>query len=139
VEAQGVLCRRGSALTSRYPVDLVLNEEVDQWHQSAKEGARDVFPVFDGLGVGRAQRNTTGCPRNGEDDVGNHQNIVPVMVVGRSDVCPSSTGQGANNPGKRDGFREDTTGLRGEEIPQSDKGESRTLNALATIASIGQG
>ena len=42
-------------LTSRDLVHLVLDEEVDQWHESAKEGACQDLAVLDSFGIGWAE------------------------------------------------------------------------------------
>jgi hypothetical protein len=39
-------------------MDFVLDKEVNQGHQRAEEGARQVFPVFDGRWIRRAKRDT---------------------------------------------------------------------------------
>lgn len=78
-------------LTSCDAVNLVLDKEINQGNKSAKEGAAQIFPVFDSLCVWRAEGETAGCPRNGEHQVGDHKDIVPVVIIGRGDVGPSST------------------------------------------------
>lgn len=104
-------------LTSCHTVDLVLDEEVHQRHEGTEEAAGQVFPVLDGLGVCGAQGNAPGSPGNREDDVGDHQNVVPVVVVGRSDVRPPATRQGTDDAGNGDRFREGAAGFRGEQVP----------------------
>lgn len=68
--------------TSGHAVDLVLDKEVDQRNQSAKEASSNPLPVLDRLCVRRAKRNASGSPWDREDDVRDHEDIVPVMVVG---------------------------------------------------------
>ena len=106
-------------------MDLVLDEEVDQGHEGAEEPPRQVFPVLDGLGVGRAEGDASDGPRDGEDEVRDHEDVVPVMVVGRGDVCPAAARQGADEARDGDGLGEGAAGPRGEQVPQSDEGESR--------------
>ena len=50
-------------------MNLVLDEEVYQGHESAEEGAGNVLAVLDRLCVGRAQQDTASRPGKGEYDV----------------------------------------------------------------------
>lgn len=105
-------------------MDLVLDEEVDQGHEGAEETSCQVFPVLDRLGVGRAKSNASGGPRDGEHEVRDHEDVVPVVVVGRGDVRPAAARQGADEARDGDGLWEGAAGPRGEQVPQSDEGES---------------
>lgn len=105
-------------------MNLVLDVKVDQGHESAEEAPGQVFPIFDGLGVRRAQGNATGCPRDGQDKVGNHQNVVPVVVISRRDICPPAACQGPDDAEERDRFGEGAAGFRGEQVPQSHERKS---------------
>ena len=80
-------------LTSCDFVNLVLNEEVDQRNQSTEESTRKILSVFDSLPVVRAQCQTTQCPRERRNNVGDHKYIVPIVSIGRRNICPSSAGQ----------------------------------------------
>lgn len=109
----------------------MLNKEVDQGNQGAKEATGNPLPVLDRLCVRRAKRNASGGPRDRKDNVRDHEDIVPVMVVGRGDVGPAAASKSSDDTAKRNRFGEDTAGLGSQEIPESNKGESRTCRTLA--------
>ena len=77
----------------------MLDKEVDQGNQSAKEATSNPLPVLDRLCVRRAKRNTSGGPWDRKDDVRDHENIVPVMVVGRGDVSPAAASKSSDDTG----------------------------------------
>lgn len=74
-------------------MDLVLNEIVDQRNQSSKEQAGHDFAVLDGTAVGRAEREATQGPRQGGHQVRDHEDVMPVVVVGRCDIGPTAACQ----------------------------------------------
>lgn len=78
-------------------MDLVLDKEIDQRHESAEEGTSQIFPVLDSLRIWGAEGQAPGGPRDGKDDIRDHQNVVPVVVIRRRDVRPASAGQCPNN------------------------------------------
>ena len=78
-------------LTSRYAMDLVLNEEVDQRHQHSEERPSKDLSIFDSDRILRTQHQTANSPRESCNQVRNHKDIMPVMVICRSYVCPSTT------------------------------------------------
>lgn len=86
-------------------MNLVLDEKVHQRHQSTEESARNVFPVLDRFGIRGTERNAAGCPRNRKDNVRDHKNIVPVMVVGRRDVGPPAACESSDDAGPSDQLR----------------------------------
>lgn len=98
-------------------MNLVLDEEVDEGHERAKERARNDLPVLDGLGVRWAQGNAAQGPRKRCDDVGDHENVVPIMVVGRGDVCEAAASQGSENAHEEHEPRQPLAGFPGEEVP----------------------
>lgn len=72
---------------------LVLDEKVDQWDECAKERAREHLPVFDSRWVRWAERETSQCPWQSRDKIRNHEDIMPIVVIRRSDICPASTSE----------------------------------------------
>lgn len=110
-----------SKLTSRNSVHLVLDEEVDQRNKCPKEGTSQVFPQRDGAWVGRAEGDAAGRPRQGCDNVGDHENVVPVVIVSRGDVGPSSASQGAKDAHEGNETGELVAGLPSKKIPQTNK------------------
>lgn len=105
---------------------LVLNEVVNQWHQGTEEEAGNDLAVLDGPAVVRAQRKTAQSPWQGSHQIGDHEDVVPVMVIGGSDICPSTTGQSAEDANTSDNLRQSRVGPCGQNIPQKDQSESRT-------------
>lgn len=72
-------------------MDLVLQEEVRQGSEKDEEAGPEELSVIDGLWVCfGAQCDAAYSPRHSSDQVRNHKDVVPVMVVCRSDVSPSS-------------------------------------------------
>lgn len=59
---QGPFKESVNSVRTRYAVNLVLDEEVDQWDQSAKEGTRQVLSQLDSPRVRRAKSQTSDCP-----------------------------------------------------------------------------
>lgn len=106
-------------------MNLVLNEEVDQRYERAKEGTSKVLSKLDSLWIGRAQGETTGGPGDGCDEVRNHEDIVPVVVIRRRDVCPPSASEGPKEAEEGNHFRQGTTGPSRQKIPKADKRKSR--------------
>lgn len=78
-------------------MDLVLNEIVDQRNQSSEEQAGHDFAVLDGTVVVRAERKATQGPRQGGHQVRDHEDIMPVVVIGRCDIGPTTTCQCPEN------------------------------------------
>lgn len=104
---------------------LVLNKVVYQWHQSTEEKAGHDLAVLDGPAVVRAQRKTAKSPWQSSHEIRDHENVVPVMVIGRGDICPSTAGQGSEDTDTGDDLRQSRVGTRGEDVPQEDQSESR--------------
>ncbi len=114
----------------------MLDEEVDQGHEGAEETGGQVLPVLDGLRVGRAESDAAGGPGDGEYEVRDHEDVVPVVVVGRCDVCPAAACQCPDEAGAGDELGEGASGARGEEIPEADEGESRTWRGRCQQAEL---
>ena len=69
-------------LTSRNAVDLMPDEEVNQWHKCREEGSSEKLPVLESGGVARAQSKASNSPRQGSHQVRDHEDVVPVMIIG---------------------------------------------------------
>lgn len=106
-----------TAHTSRDTVNLVLNEEVNERHQSSEEGTGKVLAILDCRGVVGAESDAAGGPGQGGDNVGNHENIVPVVIIGRGNVGPTAAGQGAQDAHGGDEAWQLGAGLAGKEVP----------------------
>lgn len=70
-----------SSPTSCDLVDFVLNEEVDQGNNGREKAGREYPAILDSLRVGRAENEAAICPWNCGDQVRDHENIVPIVVV----------------------------------------------------------
>ena len=112
----------------------MLDKKVDQGNQSAEEASSNPLSVLDRLCVRGAKRNAAGSPGNGKDDVRDHENVVPVMVVGRGDVGPAAASKSSDDTGKRNSLGEDTAGFSSQEIEKSNQGESRTCRTNISMA-----
>lgn len=118
----------------------MLNKEVDEWDETPVERARHIFPVFDGGRVRRAQRNTAEGPWNGGKQVRDHEDVVPVMVVGRGDIGPATTSEGPEQAPEGDEAGELMAWPARQEVPEGDENESRTWRKLSVFnwVSIGE-
>lgn len=61
---------------------LVPDEEVNQRHKCRKERPSKKLPVLDGGGVARAQSEAANSPGQCSHEIRNHEDVVPVVVVG---------------------------------------------------------
>lgn len=72
---------------------LVLNKEVDERHQRREEGTCKELSVFECGRIAWAQSKAAQGPWQGRYEVRDHENVVPVVIVGRGHVRPSATSQ----------------------------------------------
>lgn len=107
-------------------MDFVLDEKVDQWDQCSKEPSRKILSVLDRLGVRWAEVDASGRPWDRKYQVRDHQDVMPIVVVGRRDVGPPSAGERSNKTREGDPFGKRVAGFGGQEIKEADKGEPRT-------------
>jgi len=112
--------------TSWHSVHLVLDKEVYEGDDAAVKGARDVFPVLDRSGVGRAEGDAAESPGYGGQQVGDHEDVVPVMVVGGGDIGPAAAGEGSEDAPEGDEGGQLVARPAREQVPEGDEGESRT-------------
>jgi hypothetical protein len=102
-------------------VNLVLNKKVDQRHQSRKERAGKQLSVFERRRVRRTQGEAAQRPWKCRYEVRDHEDVVPVMVVGRGDICPSATRQRAEDANTSNKFGKRGVRFAGQDIPQADQ------------------
>ena len=95
----------------------MLYEEIHQRHERPEEGAREDLPVFDSFSVRWAQREAAQRPRQRRDEIRDHEDVVPVVVVRRGDICPAAAGERAEDARVRDKLGELLSRARGEEVP----------------------
>lgn len=105
-------------------MDLVLDVKVYQGQDAAVEGARRIFPVLDCDRIRRAQRNAAKGPWDGGEQVGDHKDIMPVVIVGRGDIGPSSAGQRAEDAPEGNEARQLGPGPPRQQVPEADEGEA---------------
>lgn len=91
-------------VSTRHLVDLVLDEEVDQRYEGSEEGTAQDLAVVDGLGVVGAQGDAAKCPWQSSNEIRDHEDVVPVMVIGRRDIGPASAGEGSEDADTQDEF-----------------------------------
>lgn len=110
--------------TSSNTVDLVLNEKVNERHKGSEKGTGKELAVLDSRRVVGAERNAASGPGESSDNVGNHENIMPIVVVGRGNVGPATTREGTQDTHEGDKAWQLGAGLAGKEVPETDKGET---------------
>lgn len=111
-------------------MDFVLNEEVDKRHEGAEECACQNLPVPDCSRIWWAQCKTSEGPWYSCDQVGDHEDIVPVVIIGRGHVRPATTGKSSEQPGNCDDFWQGPIRPRRQEIPQPDERKSGSFCPL---------
>lgn len=63
-------------------MNFVLDKEVYQGYQGTKKAAGKEFAVSNGFRVAPAESKTSQRPREGGHQIGNHENVMPIVVVG---------------------------------------------------------
>ena len=107
-------------------MDFVLDEKVDQGHQCRKESATKSRPPVKGSWVWWAEHVAPNGPGQGRDEVRNHEDVVPVVVIGGGHVSPTTAGECSEDADSSDEFGERSTWACGENVPQTDQEEART-------------
>jgi hypothetical protein len=118
------VCRDG--LTTRNLMHFVLDEVVNQRNQCSKEQTGHDLAVLNSATVIRAKRETTQGPRQGSHQVRDHKNVMPIMVVGRCHIGPTSTSQSPEDAHSGNQLGKSRVWARSEDVPQKDEGESWT-------------
>ena len=85
---------------------LVLDKEVHERNECCEESSTQVFPQLDSSRVRRAQCKTAQRPRQSRDQVADHENIVPIVIIRACNVCPSTACQCPENTHSRNEFRQ---------------------------------
>ena len=116
-----------SQRTPRHPMHLMLNKKPNQRHKRPKESIRRSLPILDRLRIRWAKHNTPDCPGECSDEVRDHEDVVPVVVVGGGDVGPAAAGEGAEDADAGDEFGEGAAAAGGHEVPEGDEGEPGAL------------
>lgn len=104
---------------------LVLDEEIDQWHQGTKEQTGHDFPILRSTAVVTTQGDATQRPRQSCNQVRNHKDIVPVMVISRCYIGPTTTGECPKQSDTSNYLWQSRVGPRSKDIPEEHQSESR--------------
>ena len=104
----------------------MLDEVVNQRHQGSEEEAGHDLAVFDSPPIVGAERKTAKRPWQSSDQIRDHKNIVPVMIVGRRDIGPSATCQGSENAHTCNNLGQGRIRACGKDVPQENKSEARS-------------
>lgn len=110
-------------------MQLVLEEVVNHRHEGREEGGCQSLPVSYSLRVRRAERDAPEHPRQCDDEVRDHEYVVPLVVLARGDVGPSAAGQGPEEAHDSDELGEGAIRLSREEIPEPDESEAGSWTA----------
>lgn len=119
--------------TSWHSVHFVLDKEVYEGDDAAIERARHVFPVLDRSRVGRAKGDAPEGPGYGRQQVGDHEDIVPVMVVGGGDIGPAAASECSEDAPEGDEGRQLVARPARKEVPEGDESESRTCRNKSVL------
>lgn len=103
---------------------LVLNEEIYQRHQCAKEASCQPLSILQGSRVLRAEQYATHCPRKCSHKIGDHEDIMPSVIICGSDICPSSTTQSTKDADACYDFWKCCIWTCGKDIPKEYKGKT---------------
>lgn len=115
-----------AVLTTRDFVYFVLDKVIDQRHQSTEEKTGHDLPVLHSAAVVRAESQATQRPRQSSNQIRDHENVVPVMVIRRCNVCPTATGESPENANTSDNLRKRRIRPRSEDIPEEHQSEPGT-------------
>ena len=111
--------------TTSYSMHFVLNEKVNQRHQCTKKARCEDFSILDGLRIWGTERQTTEGPWQGSYKIRNHEYVMPVVVIGRCNICPAAAGDRPKKSSASHDPRESRVRTRRKDIPQKDQCEAR--------------
>ena len=72
----------------------MLNEKVNQWHKCTKKARCEDFSILDGLRIWGAEHQTAYGPGQSSYKIRDHEYVMPVVVIGRCNICPAAAGDG---------------------------------------------
>lgn len=106
-------------------MNLVLQEEIGQGDQGNVEATSEKLPQENSPGVVVwAQGKAANGPWNSGDEVRNHEDVVPVVVISRRDVGPASTRKGSKDTDTEDELGERRAVSCGQDVPHGDQDET---------------
>lgn len=103
---------------------LVLDKVVDQGNQGSEKETGENLAVFDGAAVRGAESETAQCPWKSSNQIRNHEDIVPVMVIGRCHISPATTRQCSEQTSESDNLGQRRAGPCGHQIPEENESET---------------
>jgi hypothetical protein len=115
--------------TSSNAVNLVLDEKVDQRHKRGEKTSSKDLSIFERGGIVGAQGDTAYCPWQSCNKVRDHEDIVPVMVVGGGNICPSSAGQRSEDADTSNELGQGRVWATSQGVPEADECEPRTCSS----------
>lgn len=124
LQGMGKETRLVGARTSRDPVNLVLDVKVYEGDDGAEESPRNPLAVQDCPCVCGARGETSEHPRDGCHEVRDHENVMPVMVIGRRHVRPAAAGKCPEDAEKCNHLGQTATRACRQDIPQRDERKS---------------
>lgn len=104
---------------------LVLDKEVNQRYERAEESRSQVLPVLDCRRVRRAEHDTANGPGQCRDQIADHENVVPVVIIGTRHVCPPTAGQGSKDSNSCNELGKGRVRTIRETVEEEDERESR--------------
>lgn len=104
---------------------FVLYEEINQRDHGPKEQYSSSLPVLHGPFVGWGCHETAHCPGNRSHKIADHEDIVPIMIVGGCHIYPSATQNCPKQTNTSSCLGQYTRSVC-QEIPKAYQGESGT-------------
>lgn len=105
---------------------LVLNEEVYQRYKCTEEKTSHNLAIFHGTAIVGTESETAHCPGQSRNKIRNHKYIMPVMIISRRDICPTSAHKRSKQPSSRNELGEVRARTRSEKVPKKNESKSRT-------------
>lgn len=104
-------------LTARDFMNLVLNKEVHKWHDRPKEARSQDLSPLDAGRIWRAECKASHCPRNRCDQIADHEDVMPVVVISGGDIGPSAARQCSEDSHACNHLREGCIWACGKTVP----------------------
>jgi hypothetical protein len=118
-------------------MDLVLNKEIDQRYQRAKKPAGHDLPILDCRGIVGTECKAAQSPGHRRNHVGDHEDVMPTVVIGGCYVCPATTRQGSKDSHPEYELGQGAIGSRSQNIPKGDEGKSRAYRRISWAGRMG--
>lgn len=83
--------KRTTKLTTSNAMHLMLNKEIHQRQNRSKKAPSEYLPPLQTPRVPRTQGNTAYRPGYRGHQIGDHEYIMPIVIIRRRDICPTPT------------------------------------------------